>query len=281
MTDIMSALQRKALAVVGRFGDDASMRSNRAREYARCTAVLLEDRRLPGAEAAFDQALTNGLAAIVAHQWPGHELHPSGQVKSAARLLDVISEKARAALIPNGAFVILLMPEDAVPSEQVLIHVATLQTGINETQPVRHARGHGNLAHQHVEALRLLNDHPALCSLDEQLGEGEWAREQVRDRYRWAEAEEYLALIGDEEAQRRSTMAGEYLPAKPKHRLTDPGLHECPVCGYEALRAHGFDDFGMGVAYGMCLVCSYQRSYAVAVDQGRDERIYMMVNAPD
>ncbi|MFK0223293.1 hypothetical protein ACIQWN_34550 [Streptomyces vinaceus] len=45
------------------------MQKQRAETYARCTAQLLADRTVPGAEAIFDQGLSNGLAAIVADQW--------------------------------------------------------------------------------------------------------------------------------------------------------------------------------------------------------------------
>ncbi len=40
--------------------------NERARQYAVCTYALRNDRASDGAEAIYDQALTNGLAAIVA-----------------------------------------------------------------------------------------------------------------------------------------------------------------------------------------------------------------------
>ncbi|MEU2907911.1 hypothetical protein ABZ771_34345 [Streptomyces globisporus] len=50
------------------------MQEKRAEEYGRCATVLDVDFQVPGAAAIFDQALTNGLAAIVAHIWQGQEI---------------------------------------------------------------------------------------------------------------------------------------------------------------------------------------------------------------
>jgi hypothetical protein len=41
----------------------------RARQYAVCTYALDYDHVTDGAEGVLDQALTNGLAAIVSHEW--------------------------------------------------------------------------------------------------------------------------------------------------------------------------------------------------------------------
>jgi hypothetical protein len=42
------------------------------------------DFQVPGAAAIFDQALTNGLAAIVAHTWPGEETEKRKERRSSA-----------------------------------------------------------------------------------------------------------------------------------------------------------------------------------------------------
>ncbi|MGY5078984.1 hypothetical protein ACWIGX_18090 [Streptomyces nigrescens] len=77
------------------------MQRHRAEQYGRLAAVLEKDREVPGAAAIFDQALSCGLAAIVAHQWPGEELKKNGAVKSARFLIEVA--KARAEKCPGQA----------------------------------------------------------------------------------------------------------------------------------------------------------------------------------
>jgi hypothetical protein len=68
----------------------------RVDQYARCTAALRARMDQPGAEGLFDQALNNGLAAIVAKRWPGEEVSGKGpRVKFASELLDVIERHAR------------------------------------------------------------------------------------------------------------------------------------------------------------------------------------------
>ncbi|WP_432171806.1 hypothetical protein [Streptomyces sp. 1222.5] len=95
------------------------MRDQRAEEFARCAVVLaaqlretrresavaadLEEQADPfaapaptdndpfapamaGREGVFDQALSNGLAAIVASEWPGNESDRQGRVLSASAL---------------------------------------------------------------------------------------------------------------------------------------------------------------------------------------------------
>lgn len=57
------------------------MQFRRARQYGFCTYAIAYDRVTDGAEGVFDQAVTNGLAAIVAHNWPGAELKSNrGQI---------------------------------------------------------------------------------------------------------------------------------------------------------------------------------------------------------
>lgn len=55
----------------------------RAREYGACTAALIADREVSGAEALFNQALSNGLVAIVTHHWPDRVHKPNGRARNA------------------------------------------------------------------------------------------------------------------------------------------------------------------------------------------------------
>ncbi|MEU9059172.1 hypothetical protein AB0D13_09915 [Streptomyces sp. NPDC048430] len=73
------------------------MTSIRAYHYARCAAILGADHSAAGAAAVFDQALSNGLAAIVERAWPGEEWKREGLLKSAAELLDVVARSAEPA----------------------------------------------------------------------------------------------------------------------------------------------------------------------------------------
>lgn len=66
----------------------------RRSEYGECTAALVQNPEASGAEALFNQALSNGLAAIVAHHWPARERKRNGRVKSAADLLAIINREA-------------------------------------------------------------------------------------------------------------------------------------------------------------------------------------------
>ncbi|GAA2171255.1 hypothetical protein [Actinomadura napierensis] len=73
---------------------------HRAAQYARCTHALggiPVTEVTDGAEGVFDQALTNGLAAIVAHDWPGEETTGTGRVLPAAGLLTVIERHGETA----------------------------------------------------------------------------------------------------------------------------------------------------------------------------------------
>ena len=69
------------------------VQAGRARQYPVCTYALDYDRATDGAEGVFDQALTNGLAAIVAHEWPGEEIGRGGRMLAASGLLDAIGRR--------------------------------------------------------------------------------------------------------------------------------------------------------------------------------------------
>jgi hypothetical protein len=103
----------------------------RRREYAECLLLLLDDPEIAGREALFDQALTNGLAAIVSREWPGAELDRRGLVLSAAGLLDTLEQQ-----VPSQADSVTL----AAAEPPLTINVNLLRGAIKDTQAVRHAR---------------------------------------------------------------------------------------------------------------------------------------------
>ncbi|MGH9022499.1 MAG: hypothetical protein ACRDV9_05265, partial [Acidimicrobiia bacterium] len=60
--------------------------------YAMNTRALLADGRTPP-EGVFDTAVTNGLLAIVAEEWPGQEVGKDGRTKPATALLKLLEDK--------------------------------------------------------------------------------------------------------------------------------------------------------------------------------------------
>lgn len=235
----------------------------RSYTYAECTAVLDEDHEVPGAAALFDQAVTNGLAEIVAHKWPGSEVSGGGRTKSARDLLKVI--RNRAAKLADGVYAIELSED----GNKVAISVSVLERALNVSQPVRHGRtvaSSGTLDRSHIEALLALDDHPALMVLSGEYADQRWRKAQVRDLQLQEHAFRYLALIGDEEAERRANMAGEYIPYDTDG-LGEVEAQTCPICGYETLVASSFDDYGYRVGVGRCIVCSYEKTPDVAENE--------------
>jgi hypothetical protein len=110
-------------------------------------ATALRTNQLPP-EAPYDAALTNGLLAIIAYEWPGTETKSSGQTKAARELLDVIDSRG---------------------STLHYVDTSILREGLDLTQPARHGRSDDEFAVlglDHVEALTALDQHPALQFLD-------------------------------------------------------------------------------------------------------------------
>jgi hypothetical protein len=239
------------------------MQTQRVYEYARCSAVLATDPEVPGREATYDQALSNGLAAIVAKQWPGQETNSKGRVLSARELLTVITQHA--AVQPDGTHLIPWTDAHG-ESKELCIDTGILSSGIDETQAVRHARGPGALERRHVDALLALDGHPALRRIGEVMSDDRWVKAEVHDRYERQRAEMYLAFIGDDEAIGRAERAPDLVePYHPRHNPDRQGteLEDCAVCGYASFKLDApaeFPDTGCGA----CLVCSYTRSADVS-----------------
>jgi hypothetical protein len=258
---------------------DKLLRAQRSLDYARGTAVLDEDHDVPGAVALFEQALCNGLAVIVASRWPGSDLNTKGKVKSAKDLLTVIvAEEARAG--KAGRVLVLNEPtagaasahgvriprwdDGPEPEPGVRVEIAVIREALLVTAPRRHGKlSEKALERKHVDALVELDAHPNLGILAGEYGDRQVAKEQVRDLWRRGQAEDYLGMLSNDEIERRVLAAQDLLPFDPKERLTSLGLLDCPVCNQETLLAEHVDDFGIGIASGMCFVCGYYRSHAV------------------
>jgi hypothetical protein len=255
-----------------------------ADEYARCTAALATGGvDQPGAEGRFDQALTNGLAAIVEKRWPGEQLESNNRVKSARALMGVIERKAGSGCVALEDIEPRLDDSFCEPGPTpTAVDLETLRDGLDATQPARHGRGKGRLEEKHVKALAALNDDAALrgdlSELDLDAFEMEVA---LADSTEQARARRYLEMLTDEEVQRRQRLdyREDYAELIDKEGWLDPA--ECPVCGLEALVVDGWDDYVGEFPFGVCAHCSYVRSRNAADEDGKYEAIQRAMQRDD
>jgi hypothetical protein len=243
----------------------------RAREYGECTAALIANPEAAGAEALFNQALSNGLAAIVSHHWPGEDRRGNGRVKSAADLLSLINRKVRR----RGNMRVL---EGRLRGYRWRTAIATnvLAEGVRQTDPVRHGSNEGSrLEKRHIDELVKLDSHPSLQSLTNEVHDEHWRQEVSADRdARWR-ALVYIRRLSPEEWARRQEPAfvEQHLPFDPKERYSSFGADLCPVCGLETLIVQEIDPFGVGVGAGTCVACGYTRTAFMAEDEAMYEKI--------
>jgi len=272
----------------GGVSDD--VRERRARQYAVCTYALEYDRVADGAEGVFDQALTNGLAAIVAHEWPGSEMGRRG-VLSAAALVDVVEERGKRVddevriLRPDEPEWETVPWEDEPTPNFTSVRVGTLRDAIGATQAIRHARDAGktppqSLSATHIEALSALDHHPALYRLTDEMidrAERSAADEDAVERER---AIEYWDAVGSEERSRREGF--DYVDAYAwTGEVERCEVTECPVCWQQAFVAGEFDSYLDEVGVGRCIACSYQRTRRVADDLAMTIQIKRAVEGDD
>lgn len=138
----------------------------------------------------------------------------------------------------------------------VRIDVATLREAITIAHPVRHGRArHGDLERRHIDALLTLDQHPHLGGLSDAQVDADYLRDKAHDLWLRDNAATYLELLGEDEIQRRIETADYYGAG-----LDGWPLQDCPVCVNDTLVPTGIDDFGIGIATGTCIVCSYWRS---------------------
>lgn len=240
--------------------------------YARAVAVLLDDRKVGGAAAGFEEAVSNGLAAIVCHEWPGSERGRRG-IKSPAQLLEVVRTHSRH----------LGGDRYEVPARDGLgptvIDVGTLRRGISATQAVRHARPAPDeeevVTDAAVEALAALDAHPALSWLSYVQAD---KLDQVAERTDWdarSYASTYWDRLSEDERERRTTRdyVEDQLPADPKERYSTPDPEPCDVCGNDTFIPDGWDVFGGTNGGGVCLACSYVKSEEIAYQDAIMEKM--------
>lgn len=214
--------------------DPIELRRDVLRRVRYATNVLaLEADSIPP-EGPFDAALTNGLLAIVASEFPGRERAKPGsdRMLPASGLLDVIDEEGGLACV------------DA----------ATLREGLELTQPVRHGRADDEFAvivERHVRALEGLDNHASLRFLETAKG---------------TPLDECVVIAFRERAE-------EELPWDPKDRLETPDPDYCDECGRETFLRQGWDIFGGDDAEGFCLACGYELTPDAAYDRAVSRRL--------
>lgn len=251
----------------------------RRSEYGECTAALVQNPEASGAEALFNQALSNGLAAIVAHHWPGRERKRNGRVKSAADLLAIINREA-----PRRGNMRILEGTQHGRRWRTAVATRTLSDGVRRTDPVRHGTSGGSsLEKTHVEALVKLDTHPALRSTRDALQDDEWVRMVAADREARMRALAYVATLSEEEWAKRQEpeYMDPYIPADPKDRDASFGVDACPACELETFVNEEMDSFGFGVGAGTCRACGYTRTPGMAEDEALDAKIAYELSKDD
>lgn len=229
---------------------------------------------MPGADGAFDAALTNGLLSVVATALPaGATSKPSGYAPPASKLL----EELVAAFGNSGGFTEIptgeeqfdldfdLFTEKPVlncPRPQRVVRLATdlLTDALKRTQPARRGRGpSGLLTVGDVEALAVLDDHPALGVLSEYRQDLVYREGRVEDAREAERAYELLAMLSEDDVASRVAHAIDAHGGAGSWDESTP-LQACPVCGNETLVGQGLDEYGYGIVLGTCLVCSYRQT---------------------
>ncbi|MCA2230467.1 hypothetical protein [Nonomuraea aurantiaca] len=263
----------------------------RAEQFGACVYALRRGPSARGAEAVFDQALTNGLAVIVAHAWPGKEFKREGYMLPASGLLEVI--EANGIPADNGATRVLHDPtkpefvksifwrgpgdEEGLEPNFTEVRGPILKRALEITQEIRHAREVSeqpseSLSAEHLEALDALGDYPEIThAITAEALAAHETQVSANDDAEQARAERYLEALGDDEAQRRadtSEWADQFTPTPGDPDSTT--FEHCPVCGYETLVAPYRDGYLDEIGIGHCFVCSYERTEQVAEDLAND-----------
>jgi hypothetical protein len=253
----------------------------RARQYTLCTYALEHGRR-DGAEAIFDQALTNGLAAMVADTWPGAELDGTWMLP-ARELLELIQQRGKVdahghVRIPHDPDGPEFIDHPACGPEPnfTTVRAAELLNGLIITQAIRHARADGLdstkiLTTEHIGALAELGSHPvfreASSTINDEHDEGHREGIRNRDHVERQRAAAYYEELDAEERTRREEI--DY--SEEHHWATKRGrsaVEHCPVCNSRALVVRLFDRFTDEIGIGACHVCSYRRTAEVAEEHG-------------
>jgi hypothetical protein len=236
---------------------------HRKRQYAIHT-LALGDGDAPGAASLFDTALTNGMLAVVAAEWPGEELQGRATL-SASKLIDLVISK-------TGTSDWFIALDDGLPlpkstPRRITVDLGLLRQTLTQTQPVRHGRPGGTevVGQAVVLALRHLDEHYALGVLhEENINQAEVTAAGVR-AFETLRVARYIDLVGDEELERRAQQAKDALPCDPKERSVHLGLGDCPMCGYVSLVVEA--ELRYGTQLGTCVACSFVHTEEISDDE--------------
>ncbi|WP_158853146.1 hypothetical protein [Saccharothrix deserti] len=251
------------------------VQQHRQRQYAIHT-VALGDGAVPGAASLFDTALTNGLLAIVASDWPGEELWTNQQTKPASKLIQLVKSKIDSDQWLIAVLEPLPFPPDE-PAIRVEVDLTALCRAVDDTQPIRHGRDGGTeaLLEEAVKALRGLDMHPALGVLsDAHASESEIAAATAAAA-EYDRVATYIELVGEDEIAKRAARSEDALPSDPKERYDSLGLGWCDMCGHNSLVISQVLRYGSEI--GTCFACSY----VVTEEMVDDSEFYAMLRSHD
>lgn len=219
--------------------------TSRQDRYAQAVIALRRDRTQVIAPALFQMAVTNGLLLIYDHHLGAA---PGRRLPDAQRVLNALKT---------------VRPPELVS----MVDHAVLERGIKATDGVRHGRAGRSPTEDEVEALRDLDEHPALGVLGEAIRDDFWLLAEVRDTEQAVHAESLLDLLDDDEIERRVAYAHEYpqrtYSPKEASGIPDPG--ECRVCNNYAV-VGGYDSISMTLIVGRCMVCGYDQTEEAVFD---------------
>ena len=130
---------------------------------------------------------------------------------------------------------------------------------------------------KHIHALKELDSHPALQVLSDEQVERITGHIRDADMIEMERAQRYLDALDPGEVERRASMI-----YTPDYTSVDGGeVDFCDVCGNCSLVAAGRDGVMGAVAYGHCMVCSYERTPEVAEESAMDEHLRRQLDRPD
>ena len=207
----------------------------RRRVIRRCVYALnslaLRHDRVPR-DGAFDAAVANALATIIADWRDGQEFDSKGRVRSPLELLKMVTNSSSR------------RPQET----QLMAQFKTLQDGVESAQQFRHGRADDEwdaLGTHHVEALIALDTHPSLRVLN------------IVDGLNFADAA--FELYRHE--------SNKLLPSNPKDRSIAIEPTDCLECGRMTLIVDSFHWSGIGVGKGFCIACGFEQTEQVADDE--------------
>lgn len=235
-------------------------------QFAAGTTALQDNLTVAGADGIFDLALTNGLLTLVAAAIPGHAASAiTGKLPPASKLLADLANEfgkdgAGVVLVPTGENAFDFGPTGLIDlgyERMVAVNVDLLADALGRTQAARHGRGPtGLLTDADVDALAVLDEHPALSVLSDFRREQYWARGSEEDAKEFDRAMKVFELLSEDD------VAARVAAARANHGLgvQDHDLQFCPVFGNRTLVASGQDSWGYGTVAATCPVCSFEQS---------------------